>query len=137
MKRILLTLLIACSALFVSAQTADEYFSKKDFDKAASAYIQILKADSTNVAALRRLAFCYLVSNTNEIQAGIYFEKALRLDPNDVASNYYLGVMAKNALKKDLTQQQRKSAINEAKRYFTKAASLGSDDAKSELLAMK
>lgn len=137
MKALILSLAICLSCLFAQAQTADELFTSKEYVKAIDAYTTVLKAEPENVQALRRLAFCYLNTDNTEMLASMYFEKALKLDPKDAASNYYLGMMSKDALSKQLTAAQRHSLITKAKQYLSAAAELGDADAKKELSTLK
>lgn len=137
MKKLILTLLIACTGLLVNAQTADELFTSKEYVKASDAYSAVVKQEPENIPALRRLAFCYMNIENTEALAKQYFEKVLKLDPKDLYSNYYLGVIWKEALSKELTNDQRTNAKLKAKQYLQTAADLGSDDAKDELKALK
>lgn len=133
MKKLILSLLFAFSVFFAQAQTADELFTSKEYVKAVDAYTSIIKEEPQNLQALRRLAFCYMKIKGTDHLAMTWFEAALKVDPKDMASNYYLGVMIKEALQRELTPDQRKNAISRAKKHLQVAADQGSDDAKTEL----
>jgi tetratricopeptide (TPR) repeat protein len=133
MKTLILAFLIACTGLVVNAQTADEFFDSKQYSKALNLYHKILEEEPQNVKVIRRIAFIYYNSENMSLLAQPWFERALEIDPKDVASNYYLGVMYKESLSQKLTADQRKQAIEKAKKYLNIAADLGSEDAIAEL----
>lgn len=130
MKKLLFLLFVALASFAVKAQTADELFSKGDYIKAADAYSKLYKADTSNVTNARRLAFCYLQTDNAKHLAQYYFQKALNNNPNDMASNYYMGVYYKQLLAQSANKAEVKS---KAVKYLTKAASLGSEEAKADL----
>ena len=123
MKTLILTLLIACTGLLVNAQTADELFDSKQYSKAYVAYQKLINDDGIkSVKILRRLGYICYISEGQE-QRGIgYFNDALKLDPKDVSSNYFLGL-----LYKQLKENEK------AKKHLQIAADLGSNEAKDEL----
>lgn len=132
MKKLILTLFMACCGLLVNAQTPDELFISKEYVKAADAYSAVVKTEPQNVQALRRLAFCYMNMPGYTHLASIYFEKALKVDAKDLASNYYLGVLYKEAAAKAEAAKVA-NLKSQAKRYLQAAADMGSEDAKAEL----
>lgn len=135
MKKLLLFLVLAASSFMVKAQSADELFTKGDYVKAADEYSKLYKADTTNVTTARRLAFCYLQTENAKHLAQYYFQKALNNNPNDMASNYYMGVYYKQLL---ASPNSDKVAVkNKALKYLSRAASLGSEDAKADLNDLK
>lgn len=134
MKKMILLFVLAIGFTSLKAQTADELFSKGDYIKAADAYSKLYKADTSNVTNARRLAFCYLQTENAKHLAQYYFQKALNNNPNDMASNYYMGVYYKQLL----VQAPNKAEIKtKAVKYLTKAANLGSEEAKVDLATLK
>lgn len=134
MKKLLLLVSIIALSCSVKAQSADELFSKGDYAKAADAYSKLYKADTSNVINARRLAFCYLQTENATHLAPVYFQKALNNNPNDVASNYYMGVYYKQLLTK--VPGDKSEIKNKAVKYLSKAASLGSAEAKTDLSSL-
>jgi len=137
MKKLLIIISLAFITFGVRAQNADTLMYAKEYVKAAEAYQLRLKEQPDNVVTLRRLGFCYLNIQNTDALAENYFQKALKLDPKDQASNYYLGLMSKKALANNLTPAQRKAITIEAKTYLQNAAAAGSEDAVKELESFK
>lgn len=76
------------SSLF---QQASEAYQNQQFQQAAELYKQILSQGYENKAVYYNLGNCYY--RLNEIgQAILYYEKALKLDPNDADVKYNLGL---------------------------------------------
>lgn len=136
MKKLLLLISIILLGISAKAQSADELFKKGEYAKAADAYAVLYKSDTTNVLNTRRLAFCYLQTENAKHLARYYFQKALNLDANDVASNYYLGVYYKDLLAQ-ASNDTKKEVQAKAYKYLSKAATLGSDEAKQDLKNLK
>lgn len=131
MKKLIILFVLLVGFITVKAQTADDLFAKGDYAKAADAYSKLYKTDTSNVTNARRLAFCYLQTENATHLAPYYFQKALNNNPNDVASNYYMGVYYKQLLAKSLGNKAE--IKSKALKYLTKAASLGSEEAKADL----
>ncbi|WP_443937077.1 tetratricopeptide repeat protein [Pedobacter sp. MW01-1-1] len=132
MKKLILLSVFCFLVGFAKAQTADELFDKGEYIKALTAYEKVIKVDSTNVKALNRLGFIWMQTGTGTWWPINYFEKALRYEPNNVVSNYYLGLTYKGSIQK-YNEKDRNMVITLAKKYLTIASSLGSDEAKQEL----
>lgn len=134
MKKFILSLCFAFISLLASAQIADSLFKSEDYIKAIDSYSAIVKAEPENLQANRRLAFCYMNVVNFKHLAFYYFERALIIDPNDMASNYYYGLLEKEAfLNNDLTVKQKANLKVSATKHLSLAAKLGSEEAKEEL----
>ncbi|RBQ13800.1 hypothetical protein DP939_43985 [Spongiactinospora rosea] len=69
---------------------ADALFTAGDFERAARAYEEILKSDSTNLRAARQRGYVGLLSN-RFADAGKYLKMAFGLAPEDKETNTLLG----------------------------------------------
>jgi len=132
MKKLLITLSLAFISCFAYSQQADSLFNAKDYVKAVPAYKAELQSNPKNLQALRRLAFCYTNIKDTEPLAISYFEKALKVDPNDMASNYYLGKIYKSYISNQQSGQKVDYAAK-AKAHLKAAADAGSPEAIKEL----
>ena len=137
MKKLLIILCLAFIAFGSKAQNADSLMYANEYVKAAAAYEVRIKGQPDNLVNLRRMAFCYSNIQNMDATAERYFKAALKIDPNDMASNYSLGLMAKKALSNNLSATQRQAITIEAKTYLQNAAAAGSDDAVKELESFK
>lgn len=137
MKKLLLLIILATSALISKAQTisamADSAFAHQQYDKAFDYYSTIVKTEPTNLKALRRRGFCMMNFQGQELNATRFFDEALKIDPKDPASNYYMGVIYKDAAKKEITKTGKANFKTKALVYLNKASMYGSADAKSAI----
>jgi hypothetical protein len=137
-KKILLLTLFALYALTGLAQTpamatADNWFAKKSYANAASAYLSVLSSDSTNVKALRRMGFCIMNLPGDEFEAAGYFYRALHADPKDPIANYYLGVVYMDKAKQESGKQNKAGFKAKAAEFLNKASMYGSAEAKAAI----
>jgi tetratricopeptide (TPR) repeat protein len=137
MKKLLLLIILAAASLASKAQTvsalADSAFSHKDYNKAFEYYSDIVKTDPTNLKALRRRGFCMMNFEGQELNATRFFNEALKVDPKDMASNYYMGVVFMDAAKDPNHKSEKEQFKAKAELYLQKAADYGSTDAKSAI----
>lgn len=135
MKKLILSFVFVLALFAAKAQSADELFANKEYSKAVDAYTVVLKNDSTDVKALRRLAFCYSNLVNTDALVELYYKKALYHAPNDMAANFYLGLYYKERISK-VKAVFKQDLTSKAKKYFKAAANNGSEDAKQELLSL-
>lgn len=137
MKKLLLIITLTASAFISRAQTvatlADSCFAQKDYNKAADYYEQALKADPNNVKYLRRVGFCFMNFQGQELNATRYFNQALKIEPKDPISNYYLGIVFMDQAKITTDKSQKSDFKAKAKFYLVAAENYGSKDAKSAI----
>ena len=136
MKTILVVISLLLSAFISKAQTvsalADSAFAQKRYGKAFELYSDIVKADPANLKALRRRAFC-IMNSGSELNATHFFSEALKVDPKDPASNYYMGVVFMDAAKDPAHATEKAHFKAQASIYLKKAADYGSNDAKGAM----
>lgn len=135
MKKLILIIILAASALISRAQTisalADTAFAHQQYIKAFDYYSDVVKADPTNLTALRRRAFCMMNFEGQEINATRFFAEALKVEPKDPASNYYMGVIYKDAAKDSKHKTKKADFKAKAGLFLKRAINYGSEDAKS------
>lgn len=140
MKKLLIIIALAASAFISKAQTvsalADTAFAHQQYIKAFDYYSDIVKTDPANLTALRRRAFCMMNFEGQELNATRFFAEALKVEPKDPASNYYMGVIYMDAAKKEIAKAQKANLKAQAELYLKKAIDYGSRDAKSAIDAL-
>lgn len=138
MKKLLLLIALSVSALVSHAQTnmevADNYFAKKSYANASGYYNRVLTEDTANVKALRRMGFCAMNLPEDEINAVEYFSRALKIQPKDPVSNYYLGVIFMDKAKQSKDVSAKSDYKAKAALFLKRAISYGSEDAKAAQL---
>lgn len=77
---------------------SNDYIAENNFDMAIKALEKAYSIDDSNVDILKNLGLCYHKINQNT-QAQEFFDKVLKLDPEDATSLYYSGAI--NLLNKD------------------------------------
>jgi len=134
MRKLILSLFLLFSLVSAKAQTtvqalADSSFAHQDYVKAADYYNQALTINPANVKNLRRMGFCVMNFKGQELSATRYFNDALKLQPNDPVSNYYLGKIYLDAAKRtaDNTRKANFKALAQAR--LKDAAANGSKEA--------
>lgn len=137
MKKLLLIIILAVSALISRAQTisalADTAFAHQEYIKAFDYYSEIVKAEPANLKALRRRGFCMMNMKGQELNATRFFNEALKVDPKDPASNYYLGVIYMDAAKQEITKTGKADFKAKAALYLKNAINYGNKDAESAM----
>lgn len=137
MKKLILFITLWVSALISRAQTvqalADSSFAKKDYYKAAEYYQQALKADRNNVKDLRRVGYCFINFQGQELSATQYFNRALKIEPKDPLSNYYMGIIFMDAAKNPNHKSEKASFRAKAATYLNLAVNYGSKEAKAAI----
>ncbi|PLW90000.1 hypothetical protein [Mucilaginibacter sp.] len=137
MKKLLLIIILAASALISRAQTisalADTAFAHQQYNKAFDYYSDVVKTDPTNLTALRRRAFCMMNFEGQELNATRFFAEALKVEPKDPASNYYMGVIYKDAAKDPKHKTEKADFKAKAALYLKNAINYGSKDAESAI----
>lgn len=137
MKKLILILLLAVSALISKAQTlsaaADTAFAHQKYDQAFNLYSEIVKAEPANLKALRRRGFCMMNFKDQELGATRFFAEALAVDPKDPASNYYMGVVFMDAAKDAKIPGDKSDFKAKAALYLNKAVKYGNEDAKAAI----
>lgn len=134
MKKIILSILFFTAVLAVQAQTnyADSLFSAKQYNKALDAYYDDYRADVTNVHAMVQMAYIYSIAEGTGAQADIWYQKALKLKPDDEKINYqYAMYILENleGLKPEVKAQEKEKA----KKLLMISANKGLQEAKEEL----
>jgi len=138
MKKLLIIIILAVSALTSRAQStaldvADKYFANKEYSKASDYYDQVLKADPANVKALRRMGFCIMNFQGQELNATQFFNRALKIEPKDPVSNYYMGVIFMDQAKLASNTNEKSDYKAKAALYLKNAVNYGSEDAKGAI----
>lgn len=135
MKTLILIIILATAALSSRAQTvqalADSSFAHQQYSQAFDYYAQVVKADASNVKALRRMGFCFMNFQGQELNATRYFAEALKIQPADPISNYYMGVIFMDEAKKQTDANAKGDFKAKAAVYLNKASSYGSKEAES------
>ncbi|MES2268795.1 MAG: hypothetical protein V4520_18670 [Bacteroidota bacterium] len=79
MKKLLLIIILAVSALISWAQTvaalADTAFAHQQYSKAFDYYSDVVKKDPTNLTAIRRRAFCVMNFEGQEFNATSFLRR--------------------------------------------------------------
>ena len=138
MNKILLILLFVVSAFISRAQTtaleiADKYFEQKEYSKASDYYDKVLKAEPENVKALRRMGFCIMNFKGQELDATQFFNRALKIEPKDPVSTYYLGVIFSDKARESKTPKEKADFKAQAAKFLNLASQYGSDAAQSAI----
>ena len=134
MKKLILILILATAVLSSRAQTtdmatADNYFAAKSYNNAAGYYNRVLTIDTANFKALRRMGYCTINMPGEEIYAAGYFQRALKIQPSDPISNYYMGIIFMDEAKRQTSEAAKSGFKVKAATYLNKAISCGSKDA--------
>lgn len=137
MKKLLLIITFSASAFICRAQTvatlADSCFAIKDYINAVDYYQQALKLEPNNIKYLRRVGFCFMNFQDQELNGTRYFNAALKIEPKDPISNYYLGIIFMDQAKRTTDKSQKSDFKAKAKFYLVAAENYGSKDAKSAI----
>jgi len=140
MKKIIALLMLSAAFLSSRAQTvqalADSSFAHKDYTNAFNYYSEVIKADASNVRAMRRMGFCFMNFNGEELNATRYFSMALKVQPNDPVSNYYMGVVFMDEAKRQTDTGAKNDFKAKAATYLNRAVTYGSEDAKAAVRAL-
>ncbi len=94
-----------------SIASIDRLIELGEFEKAESECVGLLDKDEKNAQAFCKLGEIYL-SQEKEVEAQIFFEKALKLDDNNYCSIINLAVLYKNILGKQKVEQFLWEIIN-------------------------
>jgi tetratricopeptide (TPR) repeat protein len=148
MKKLLLIIILAASALISRAQSknvllekdivsisahADTLFAHQDYEHAYTAYNHLVEYQPKNAKAYRRMGYIQANSVNGAADAIELFKKAIVIDKTDAVSYYYLGTVYIDLAKK--TNDSKVKAQNKAlaETNLKLAVSYGSEDAKGAI----
>jgi hypothetical protein len=137
MKRVLLLIAFLASAFISRAQSiqalADSSFAHQEYVKAYGYYTQALKTEPKNVIYLRRAGFSLMNCKGQELNATRFFADAIKLQPKDAVSNYYLGLIYLDAAKQTGSIKEKANFKALAETYLKNASLYGSNEANAAL----
>ena len=94
-KTLLALLFLSVSDLFAQLKKANNHFNQMNYADAIPHYHSVLKKDSLNKEAIKKIAISYRkLKDYNN--AEIYFSKAVKYNPKDTLSYLYYGQTLKN-----------------------------------------
>jgi hypothetical protein len=162
MKKLLLIALLTSSVLFCSAQglvtvgvlagmelsnlkskrkQAEECFKNRNFQCAFDLYTKLIMKDSSKTDYITRAGNCLYFLPGNGMQPALYYNRVLRVKPNDTSALSSMGILYKREagyieVKNHATAFEKDSLNEQAATYLSKSRANGSNIARAELLEL-